>query len=177
VESLTSQITKLLNDGEWDAAQKKFDELDKHHGSQVAPEQLQDLRTQIGNVRTLHQARVQSGPYTFVAPKSEAERFYRRGVLAYYDGRVDEAQTVWTGLTQAFKDVPSEAAWVRLAEEALKEKAEVTNLTDMIKALGNENANDGMERLRALKQLYSALPDSPLKRQALEKIEGALAGK
>jgi len=176
-EALTSQIHKLLDDGEWDRAQKKLDELDKYYAGQIPTEQLQELQVQINAARTYHQARALAGPYSFVPPRSEAERFYRMGVLAYYDGRLDVARTIWTSLTQAFKDLPAEVAWVRLAEEALKvkEPAEAANLPDLIKKLTEKSPRDAAERLRALRQLYAALPESPLRKQALDAIDRALS--
>jgi outer membrane protein assembly factor BamD (BamD/ComL family) len=175
-ETLTQQIERSLHDGDWNEAQKKFDDLDRHHAAAVGAEQLNHLKSQIHSVKQYQQARVQSGPYTFVAPRSEAERFYRRGVVAYYDGRVDEARTIWTTLTQAFKDIPAESAWVRLAEEALKEKdlTDARKLPEVIQRITTGDLATARTGLQSLRQLYAGLPESPLKKQALEQIDQAL---
>jgi tRNA A-37 threonylcarbamoyl transferase component Bud32 len=176
-EALTEQIHRYLQDGEWSEAQKRFDDLDRHHGTAVGAEQMNALKARINAVRHYQQARTQSGPYTFVAPRSEAERFYRRGVLAFYDGRVEEAHIIWTALTQAFKGVPAEDAWVRLAEDALKEKEPVdaARLPEVIQRIVAGEGDKARAGLRALRQLYAGLPDGPLKQQALEQIDKAVA--
>ena len=176
-ETMTQQLERSLQDGDWSEAQKKFDDLDRHHAATVGAEQLNLLKAQINSVKQYQQARVQSGPYTFVAPRSEAERFYRRGVVAFYDGRIDEARTIWTTLIQAFKEIPAEGAWVRLAEEALKEKdlTDARKLPAVIQRITTADPTTARTGLQSLRQLYASLPDSPLKKQALELIDKALS--
>jgi serine/threonine protein kinase len=56
-------------------------------------------------------------------PMSEAQWFYQEGVRWRQQGDEVEARRLWKSLTTAFKNVPSEEAWVRLAEKEL-EKAD-----------------------------------------------------
>ncbi|MGH7171007.1 MAG: serine/threonine-protein kinase, partial [Gemmataceae bacterium] len=52
-------------------------------------------------------------------PMSEAQWFYQEGLRQRQQGDEAEARRVWKSLVQAFKDVPSEEPWVRLAEREL----------------------------------------------------------
>ena len=119
-ESLKGQISTFLKENDWSAAQGKLELLNKYHADSVPLDERDELQASINSIKSYTQSKVISGPYTFVPPSSEAERFYRRGVLAYYSGQVEEARTTWKNLVATFKDVPSYSAWVRLAEEALK---------------------------------------------------------
>jgi hypothetical protein len=173
--ALISQIERALQDGEWNVAQRHYDDLAKHHKTDLGEERLQQIAGEITGVKTYEQAKRQAGPFTFAAPHSEAERFYRRGVLAYFDGRTEEARKIWQELIGAFKTLPEQSAWVRLAEEALKQ-ADLPaegNLDQVLKPANNESPTDHAARLNQLKLLYQALPDGPLKKNALEKIEKA----
>lgn len=171
-ESLRSSISKLLGESDWSAAQTKFDVLTKQHADSMPAEERDELQARINNVKSYQQAKVMSGPYTFVPPSSEAERFYRRGVLAYYSGQVEEARTIWKNLVAAFKDAPTYAAWVRLAEEALKQSdGQATfNLDTVIKGFGEIDAAALKARLVELQKLYQGLPESEWKASALKAI-------
>lgn len=171
--TLSTQIEKSVSEGEWDEAQKKYGDLERHYASEVGGERLNEIRLKIEAAKTYQQARFQAGPFTFSPPKSEAERFYRKGVLAYFDGRVEEARKTWLTLTQAFRDSVPDSAWVRLAEEALKqsEDAQTRNTSETIKKISDGQSDQVLERLVHLKALYEALPDSALRRTALQEIE------
>lgn len=171
-ESLKGSISKLLSENDWYAAQEKYNLLAKHHSDIVSPEEREEIQTRIGSMKSYQQARVQSGPYTFVPPGSEAERFYRRGVLAYYSGQVEDARTTWKNLVAAFKDAPAFSAWVRLAEEALKQSEGQTtfNLETVIKGFGEINSTSLKVRLTELLKLYQGMPDSEWKSSAIMAI-------
>lgn len=175
-ETLTNQIQQYLQQNDWNAAQARLDLLNKHHAASVPPEQRDELQRRITSMKTYVQAKVISGPYTFAPPGSEAERFYRRGVLAYYSGQVDEARATWTQLITAFKDISADSAWVRLAEEALKQ-SEGSTLPSIEKLLANLKENDAAgykTRLQELKKLYLSLSESAWRTQALKAIEEQL---
>jgi hypothetical protein len=53
-------------------------------------------------------------------PMTEAQWFYQEGLRLRQEGKEREAREVWEALKAAFKDVPSEDAWVRLADEQLR---------------------------------------------------------
>jgi hypothetical protein len=50
---------------------------------------------------------------------SEAQWFYQEGLRLRQQGDEAGAQRVWRAFLQAFRDVPSEAPWVRLVEQEL----------------------------------------------------------
>ncbi|MFT3880254.1 MAG: serine/threonine-protein kinase [Gemmatales bacterium] len=172
VETLKNQISTLLKENDWSAAQSKYDLLVKHHAGSVPKEERDELQADINNIKTYTQAKIVSGPYTFVPPSSDAERFYRRGVLAYYSGQVEEARTIWKNIVATFKDIPVYSAWVRLAEEALKQSDSLAtfNLDAVIKSFGEMDASTLKARLLDLQKLYQTMPDSEWKTSALKAI-------
>ncbi|MFO0814628.1 MAG: serine/threonine-protein kinase [Gemmatales bacterium] len=176
VESLKSSIQQMLNENDWNAAQIKFDALQKHHPAAVTEDERTELKSRIQSIKSYTQAKVTSGPFTFTAPSSEAERFYRRGVLAYYNGQVEEARTTWKNLVATFKDTSANSAWVRLAEEALKQSDGQTTfkLETVIKSLGDLDPSALKVRLIEMQKLYQDLPDSEWKRSALKEIGARL---
>jgi serine/threonine-protein kinase len=52
-------------------------------------------------------------------PMSEAQWFYQEGVRMRQRGNEAGARILWQALTDAFREVPSEGPWVRLAEKEL----------------------------------------------------------
>jgi hypothetical protein len=52
-------------------------------------------------------------------PQSEAERFYRQGLLAVQNGDAAGARRVWTAVVRSFGGVEAERRWVELAERGL----------------------------------------------------------
>lgn len=172
IETLKSQIERLLGENDWSAAQTKMELLVKHHADTLPKEERDDLQSRISSMKSYTQARVQSGPYTFVPPGSEAERFYRRGVMAYYSGQIEEARTIWKNLVGAFKDAPAFSAWVKLSEEALKQSEGQTtfNLEAVIKGFGETDSASLKARLIELQKLYQGMPESEWKTGALKAI-------
>jgi hypothetical protein len=57
----------------------------------------------------------------FAGPMSEAQWFYQEGLRLRQQGDEAGARRIWKALARAFKDVPSEEAWVRLAEKELEQ--------------------------------------------------------
>jgi hypothetical protein len=53
------------------------------------------------------------------APRSEAERFYRRGLADLQNGNEAGAREVWKNVVRSFGGVASERRWVDLAERGL----------------------------------------------------------
>jgi hypothetical protein len=52
-------------------------------------------------------------------PMAEAQWFYQEGLRLRQQGREERARRVWNALVHAFKEVPTEKPWVRLAEKEL----------------------------------------------------------
>lgn len=171
-ESLKSSIHQCLQDNDWNAAQSKYDQLLKYHPEALANDARDELKARISSIKTYTQARIAAGPFTFTPPSSEAERFYRRGVLAYYNGQTEEARIIWRNLIASFKDTASFTAWVRLAEEALKQSESQANfsLDPILKAYGNIDTATMKARLAELQKLYETLPESEWKKSALTAI-------
>lgn len=170
-ESLKSQISTFLKENDWSAAQGKLDLLNKHHADSIPLDERDELQAGINSMKSYTQAKVISGPYTFVPPSSEAERFYRRGVLAYYSGQVEDARSTWKNVVATFKDVPAYSAWVRLAEEALKQsEGQTFHLDPILKAFGNLDVAALKARLADLQKLYTSMPESEWRASALKAI-------
>lgn len=174
--ALTSSINTLLADNDWSAAQVKLDQLNRFHADSVPKQDRDELQARVASMKAYTQAKVLSGPFTFTLPTSEAERFYRAGVLAYYSCRVEEARSIWKHVVQVFKDVPAYSAWVRLSDEALKqiETPATFNLDTILKALGDVDAKGLKDRLTELQKLYQGLPESEWKTSALKAITDKL---
>jgi hypothetical protein len=60
-------------------------------------------------------------------PKSEAERFYRQGLLTLQSGDPSAARRIWSSLVQSFGNLPAERRWVDLAERGLSRLGEPTH--------------------------------------------------
>jgi hypothetical protein len=58
------------------------------------------------------------------APQSEAERFYRQGLVLLQNGDVAGTRRIWVNLVRSFAAVPAERRWVELAERGLGRLAE-----------------------------------------------------
>jgi hypothetical protein len=59
-------------------------------------------------------------------PRSEAERFYRQGLMALQNGDPAAAKTTWQNVVRSFGAVPAERRWVDLAERGLKRLGDPT---------------------------------------------------
>jgi hypothetical protein len=107
----------------------------------------------------------------------EAEHFYERGLRLRQQGKEQEARETWQALVDAFRGVPSEAPWVKLAEAALQppDKAppaerQLETVEAALKEaqrLRDDNKPDEADKIRrALEKLYG---DDPQVRKLLDK--------
>ena len=108
----------------------------------------------------------------FAGPASEAEWFYQLGLRQRQQGDEKTARETWTKLIAAFKDVPDEAPWVRLAEKELDKSREDAKsgerrweslraaLQRARELRKDGRAEDADAILRALKQLYGDDPEA-----------------
>jgi serine/threonine-protein kinase len=95
-------------------------------------------------------------------PMTEAQWFYQEGLRRRQQGDEAGAQRVWRALARAFKDVPSEGPWVRLAEKQMGEAAraerqlgpvrEAVQQARRLREQGQVKEADAV--LEALKELY-----------------------
>ncbi|HMO37487.1 MAG TPA: hypothetical protein PKA06_15720, partial [Gemmatales bacterium] len=70
----------------------------------------------------------------------------------------------------------SQTAWVRLSEEALiqMDQPGPWNLESVLQTMGSLEGAEGISKLTELQQLYSLLPESPWKQQALSALAAKL---
>jgi serine/threonine-protein kinase len=103
-------------------------------------------------------------------PMSEAEWFYVQGLRLRQQGKEAEAKAVWERLIRAFKEVPGEGPWARLAEQRLKdgdappprEWKSVEKALERAKDLEAAGKEDEAKAIReALQQLYRDYPAAP----------------
>ncbi len=92
---------------------------------------------------------------------SEAQWFYREGLRLRQRGDEAGANRVWKALIRAFKDVPSESAWARLAEQELDKETPKRQWSPVRRAMrrANELRQQGKEKeaseiVEALHTLY-----------------------
>jgi serine/threonine protein kinase len=102
---------------------------DKYLGPLLAKEPQTPHRGEIERWRekseTAKAARQANRTARFAGPMSEAQWFYQEGLRLRQQGDEAGARRVWQALARAFKDVPSEDPWLRLAEkEQNKDKPE-----------------------------------------------------
>jgi hypothetical protein len=100
---------------------------------------------------------------TAEAPRSEAERFYRKGLADLQNGNTAGARRVWENLVRSFGGLPAERRWVELAQRGLghlqepssgdrfasarEALAEAKRLRDAGKRTEAERIWDGLEAL------------------------------
>jgi serine/threonine-protein kinase len=101
----------------------------------------------------------------------EAEHFYQKGLRLQRQGNEKEARETWQALAVAFKGVPSEAPWVKLAEDALQAPIDgapaAPRRLDSVKAalkeaqrLRDDNKPEQADKIRqSLQKLYAEDPE------------------
>jgi serine/threonine protein kinase len=106
------------------------------------------------------------------APASEAQWFYQLGLRQRQQGDEQAARATWKKLCAAFKDVPEEAPWVRLAEKELGKSKEEARpgerrweglraaLQRARELRMDGRADDADAILTALRELYQGDPDA-----------------
>ena len=102
-------------------------------------------------------------------PMTEAQWFYQEGLRQRQQGNEKAARKTWDLLVKAFQQVPSEAAWVKLAEERLEEEHTVDRQLGPVHAAlatVRELRNKGEKAradaiMQALKELYPRRSESP----------------
>jgi serine/threonine protein kinase len=95
-------------------------------------------------------------------PMSEAQWFFQEGLRLRQQGDEAGAQRVWRSLVRAFKQVPSQGPWVRLAEKELGQGGnedrqwapvrEAVQRANQLRQQGREREADTI--VNALKELY-----------------------
>jgi serine/threonine-protein kinase len=107
----------------------------------------------------------------------EAQWFYEQGLRRRQQGDRDGARATWSHLVRAFRDVPGEQRWVRLAEKALAAEGEASDahrwdavdkaLTRARRLREEGKPQEADEIYAALEKLYH---DDPSAKDILEKV-------
>lgn len=162
-EELYKQAEESLQQNYYADALSKLDKLQEAHGTAMQ-EQVQILRQRITTQRDLQSVK---GSIIFTPLQSEAERFYRQGVILFHEGKVEEARSAWENLSIAFEKLPEHAVWVQLAKDALaaSKKSESEQLKKQLQLLMDKAKDEvkevALKRLLAIKKLYQSRANLP----------------
>jgi serine/threonine-protein kinase len=119
-DGLFRQGEKLMasNDPhDWDTAwEDYFDKLQKNYPNNPYQAQIEEYRRKIEDHKAQKQANKEA---TTSGPLSEAHWFFVQGQRLRQQGAEAEARRVWNDLVRAFRAMPAEQPWVKLAEQEL----------------------------------------------------------
>jgi len=102
---------------DWNTAFRDyFEPLEEKYPDHQFKEQIERFRAKVEEHKALAKAGRQAKQE---GPMSEAQWFYARGLRLRQEGDEQGAKEVWRRLTIAFRSVPAEEPWVKLAEEKL----------------------------------------------------------
>jgi serine/threonine-protein kinase len=155
-------LMKSEDPDDWETAWDKYlgPLLAKHPDTPHRAE-VEAFRQQYESARAARQA---GRAARFAGPMSEAQWFYQEGLRQRQRGDEARARRIWRSLVSAFKEVPSETPWVRLAEKELEQPAdkgadrqwgpvrESVRRAHELRDQGKENEADTIRK--ALKELY-----------------------
>lgn len=121
-QELFQQATPLMsssNPDDWEKAWNDYLEpmvrRYPNHPYQRELEAFRQRRQEAAAVRRLSQRQ------RSVAPKSEGQRIFETGLSLAQSGDSEAARQTWQAMIDVFSHVESEATWVRLAENALRD--------------------------------------------------------
>lgn len=121
-QELFQQATPLMsssNPDDWEKAWNDYLEpmvrRYPNHPYQKELEVFRQRRHEAAAVRRLTQRQ------RSVSPKSEGQRMFEAGLSLAQSGDIEAARQTWQAMIDVFSHVESEATWVRLAENALRE--------------------------------------------------------
>jgi serine/threonine-protein kinase len=169
-----AELMQSSNPDDWETAWSRYLEpLEEKHPDHAHHDEVAEFRKRVEEGRAMRSA---ENAARSVRPMTEAQWFYQRGLRLRQEGDEQAARRTWEALRTAFRGVPTEAAWVRLAEQRLAEKepspverkwAPVRAAVQRAKQLRADGKDgEAKELLDALAELYR---DDP---KALEIIKG-----
>jgi len=112
-----SQLMQSSDPADWDRAWDEYlAPLSRKYPDHAHRDEVERYRQQKEDGDGLRRAleAVKSG-----GARSEAQRFYERGLSLCRQGDPEEARRVWTGVVQVFEGDEAERRWARLAEKGL----------------------------------------------------------
>lgn len=161
-ESLAQKVEDSLSNGDWIGAESQLGRLRTRLGEDLDAtwkERLTTLEQRLRSGQQLARLKRDLGGLTLAAPSCEAERLFRRGLLAFLQGHADQAKAIWEQLVTGYRGVTEQAAWVTMAENALKEINKqpdaVAAFRAALAAAQKEPPAQALQRLRSLRELYA----------------------
>lgn len=177
-DELARKVDELLSAGDWIGAETQLTRLRSRLGEEtggVWREKLAEFDQRLQSGQQLARLRREMGGLTFTAPSCEAERLFRRGVMEFLQGQAERAKSTWQHVIAAYRGVAEQAAWVALAEAALREAEKRPDAAAAIRAAlaatKNEAPAQALRRLRSLRDLYA---DDPQLRAELTQLDQAI---
>lgn len=177
-DDLGRKVDELLSAGDWIGAEAQLSKLRSRLGDEAGGawrDKLADFDQRLQGGQQLARLKREMGGLTFTAPSCEAERLFRRGVMEFLQGQAERAKSTWQHVIAAYGGVADQAAWVALAEAALREADKRPDAAAAIRAAlaaaKNEPPGQALRRLRSLRDLYA---DDPHLRGELTKLDQAI---
>jgi serine/threonine-protein kinase len=164
-ETMYERGVALMNSGDpddWETAWDKYlGPLLAKHPDTPHRDEIERFRDKYESARAARQA---SRLTRLAGPMDEAQWFYQEGLRRRQQDDEAGAQRIWRALVDAFQGVPSEAPWVRLAEQELGRGADppperqwrpVRQAIQQARQLREQGkAQEAEAILNALKELY-----------------------
>jgi serine/threonine-protein kinase len=114
-----SELMRSEDPADWDRAWTEYLEpLQRRYPDHPYQEQIKQCRQKIDDYSALRRALATVGSSV---PKSEAQRFYQRGLRRCQEGNAPAARLIWQNVVTAFEGIESEERWVHLAAAGLAE--------------------------------------------------------
>jgi serine/threonine protein kinase len=114
-----AELMKSTNPDDWETAWDRYlGPLVEQHPDHGHQEEIAEFKRRVDERRAVRAA---ENAARVARPMSEVEWIYQRGLQQRQNGDEAAARRTWQALTSAFRDVPTEAAWVKLAEKRLAE--------------------------------------------------------
>jgi serine/threonine-protein kinase len=139
----------------WDEAWDKYLGPLRERNPGFHPDELDAFRKKIDDRDAAKAAaRATKG----AGPMSEAQYFFQEGLRLRQQGKEDDARRKWRDLEEAFKGTPSEAPWVKLAQDELGKKDDAERQWGPVREAVKQNrrlpAEEKRAAMDALRRLY-----------------------
>jgi hypothetical protein len=122
-ETLFQKGKRLMDDPDparWEAGWEFLERLESKYPDNPHHAEVEHYRRQIEEDRAKRQAARRGES---AGPPGEAQWFHQQALRQRQKGDTKTARATWEDLIRAFRDVPSEQKWVRLAEQELAREA------------------------------------------------------
>lgn len=161
-ETLAQRVEDSLSGGDWISAESHLRRLRSRLGEDPDAswrERLATLEQRLRSGQQLARLKRDLGGLTLTVPSCEAERLFRRGLIAFLQGHTEQAKAIWEQLVSSYRGVTEQSAWVTMAENALKEVSKQPDAAAAFRAAlaaaQKEPPAQALQRLRSLRELYA----------------------